>query len=175
MSGPKRSLRASYTARVDAGEITGRFPANVSHDGSVEVVRAFPEHAARFFYTAKADADDRAGSAHPTIKPVDLMQWLARLVTPPGGLILDPFAGSGTTGEAAIREGFDAVLIERDPESVVDIRRRMDVAEGRISRREAKRARVKPAKARGDDLPLFGTDAPAAPPEDDDSELPGFM
>ena len=49
--------------------------------------------AARFFYTAKADADDRLGSKHPTVKPVDLMQYLVRLVTPPGGVVLDPFAG----------------------------------------------------------------------------------
>ena len=138
----------------------GRFPANVLHDGSDDVVDAFPiaagESAARFFYSSKADLDDRAGSEHPTVKPVDLMCYLARLITPPGGVILDPFAGSGTTGEAAIREGFRAVLIEREPASVVDIRRRLDVAEGRVSLREAKRARIKPAKARGEDLPLFG-------------------
>jgi DNA modification methylase len=81
--------------------------------------------AARFFYTAKADADDRLGSKHPTVKPVDLMQWLCRLVTPKGGTVLDPFAGTGTTGEAAFREGFNAVLIEREPEYQNDIRRRM--------------------------------------------------
>jgi hypothetical protein len=81
--------------------------------------------AARFFYTAKADADDRLGSKHPTVKPVDLMQWLCRLVTPKGGTVLDPFAGTGTTGEAAFREGFNAVLIEREEEYQADIRRRM--------------------------------------------------
>ena len=81
--------------------------------------------AARFFYTAKADADDRLGSKHPTVKPVDLMQWLVRLVTPKGGTVLDPFAGTGTTGEAAFREGFKAVLIERELEYQQDIRRRM--------------------------------------------------
>jgi DNA modification methylase len=67
--------------------------------------------AARFFYTAKADASDRIGSKHPTVKPVDLMQWLCRLVTPPGGTVLDPFSGTGSTGEAAFREGFSSVLI----------------------------------------------------------------
>lgn len=81
--------------------------------------------AARFFYTAKADADDRLGSKHPTVKPVDLMQWLCRLVTPKGGTVLDPFAGTGTTGEAAFREGFNAILIEREVEYQSDIRRRM--------------------------------------------------
>lgn len=139
----------------------GRWPTNIIHDGSDEVLAAFPvvgdAHppanegsirsnqvfgadnrprgfhagfsdsgtAARFFYTAKADADDRLGSKHPTVKPVDLMQWLCRLVTPKGGTALDPFAGTGTTGEAAFREGFNAVLIEREPEYQADIRRRM--------------------------------------------------
>jgi DNA modification methylase len=55
-----------------------------------------------------------------------LMQWLCRLVTPSGGTILDPFAGSGTTGEAARLEGFDAILIEREDEYVADIRRRLE-------------------------------------------------
>ena len=78
---------------------------------------------------------------HPTIKPVALMRWLVRLITPPGGTILDPFAGTGTTGAAAIREGFDAVLIEREPEYVRDIERRL-------------------AHIRGDDTPLFASTSP---------------
>lgn len=151
----------------------GRWPANVIHDGSEEVLRHFPESdgqqgdvkgtepssltnncygqfngrpatqargdagsAARFFYTAKADADDRLGSKHPTVKPVDLMAYLVRLVTPPGGLVLDPFAGSGTTGMACMREGFRAILIEREAEYVADIKRRI-------------------AHVRGEDAPLF--------------------
>ena len=81
--------------------------------------------AARFFYTAKANANDRLGSNHPTIKPIDLMQYLVRLVTPKDGLVLDPFAGTGTTAEAAWREGMRAVLIERETEYQDDIRRRM--------------------------------------------------
>lgn len=81
--------------------------------------------AARFFYTAKADSDERIGSKHPTVKPVDLMQYLVRLITPKGGLVLDPFAGTGTTGEAAYREGMRAVLIEREPDYQADTRRRM--------------------------------------------------
>lgn len=84
--------------------------------------------AARFFYTSKADSDDRLGSKHPTVKPLDLMQYLCRLVTPPKGTVLDPFAGTGTTGEAAWREGFSAVLIEREVEYQNDIRRRMKLA-----------------------------------------------
>jgi site-specific DNA-methyltransferase (adenine-specific) len=82
--------------------------------------------ASRFFYSAKASASDRASSRHPTVKPVALMGWLVRLVTPPGGVVLDPFAGSGTTGEAAKLGGFGAILIEREAEYVADIRRRMD-------------------------------------------------
>jgi DNA modification methylase len=81
--------------------------------------------AARFFYSAKADADDRLGSKHPTVKPVDLMRWLVRLVTPPGGLVLDPFAGSGSTGMACMAEGFDCILIEREAAYIEDIRRRV--------------------------------------------------
>jgi site-specific DNA-methyltransferase (adenine-specific) len=81
--------------------------------------------ASRFFYSAKATAADRAGSKHPTVKPVALMRWLVRLVCPPGGTVLDPFAGSGTTGAAALAEGMRAVLIEQEAEYVADIRRRL--------------------------------------------------
>ena len=126
----------------------GRWPANLIHDGSEEVVGLFPEtgqslpfvgsggrrnvlgdkgceytgtgytdsgSAARFFYTAKASASERQGVTHPTVKPLDLMAYLCRLVTPPGGVVLDPFMGSGTTIKAAIGEGFQAIGIERDP------------------------------------------------------------
>ncbi len=86
--------------------------------------------AARFFYTAKADKADRLQSKHPTVKPVDLMRWLIRLVTPPGGTVLDCFAGSGTTGMAALAEGFNVILIEREDEYVADIRRRVAHVEG---------------------------------------------
>jgi site-specific DNA-methyltransferase (adenine-specific) len=86
--------------------------------------------AARFFYCAKADEGDRLGSKHPTVKPVDLMAWLVRLVTPPGGLVLDPFAGTGTTGMACLREGMRALLIEREAEYLADIRRRLDHVSG---------------------------------------------
>lgn len=71
-----------------------------------------------FRYAAKAPASERPklpdGTAWPTVKPVALMRWLVRLVTPPGGVVLDPFAGTGTTAEAAVVEGFRALLIERD-------------------------------------------------------------
>ena len=74
--------------------------------------------ASRFFYTAKANSHERpriGGSAHPTVKPLTLMRYLVRLVTPPGGIVLEPFAGSGTTLEACIVEGFKCIGIERDP------------------------------------------------------------
>ncbi len=108
--------------------------------------------AARFFYSAKADAEDRLGSKHPTVKPVDLMAWLCRLVTPPGGTVLDPFAGTGTTGLAAMREGFDCILIERETEYVADIERRLAWArgEGRLTAQEIGRHKQAPC-----DGPLF--------------------
>lgn len=145
---------------IDIGK--GRWPANVIHDGSDEVMEAFSafggkgggfgkrgaggQHgvyspiggtmetvgfgdtgtAARFFYAAKASAKDRAGSRHPTVKPLALMRYLCRLVTPPGGVVLDPFAGSGTTLQAAVEEGFRAIGIEREAEYVADIHRRLE-------------------------------------------------
>ncbi|QEL26137.1 site-specific DNA-methyltransferase [Bosea sp. F3-2] len=174
----------------------GRWPANIVHDGSDEVVSAFPDaagqqgvvtgdepsspfanvygdmpsraggavprgdsgSAARFFYSAKADANDRIGSKHPTVKPVDLMQWLCRLVTPPGGTVLDPFAGTGTTGEAAFREGFRAVLVEREEAFQADIARRMELALAGPTTRKV--ASVK-ARAR-EEAPLGGLFAEAA-------------
>lgn len=144
------------------GDVRGRWPANLLHDGSNEVVRAFPgsagarapvrggepsnltnhvfgdfagrgpaaKHddggsAARFFYAAKASPAERAGSKHPTVKPVRLMRWLCRMIAPPGAVILDPFAGSGTTGEAAVLEGQRALLIEREAQYCADIERRL--------------------------------------------------
>jgi site-specific DNA-methyltransferase (adenine-specific) len=88
--------------------------------------------AARFFYQAKANKKDRCGSNHPTVKPVALMRYLCRFVCPPGGLVLDPFAGSGTTGEAAVIEGFDCVLIEREAGYYKDILHRMSHVEKEV-------------------------------------------
>jgi DNA modification methylase len=175
----------------------GRWPANLIHDGSVEVVALFPSQAgafapirgtepsqaangevaygarervsahhhgdsvsaARFFYTAKADKLDRLGSDHPTVKPVNLMRWLVRLLTPPGGTILDPFAGTGPVGIAAIAENFDAILIELRAEAVADINRRLAHVrgEGRLTALETARLTTddKARRARGADTPLF--------------------
>jgi site-specific DNA-methyltransferase (adenine-specific) len=84
--------------------------------------------ASRFFYTAKADSSERPrvnGIAHPTVKPLDLMRYLVRLVTPPGGVVLEPFAGSGTTLEAAVIEGFRAIGIERETDYLPLITQRL--------------------------------------------------
>lgn len=105
---------------IDAARHGVRWPANVLHDGSPDVRVCFPVDlegsVSRFFFCAKAGAADRAGSAHPTVKPQALMRWLVRLTTRPGAVILDPFAGSGSTGWAAHAEGRAARLIERDPD-----------------------------------------------------------
>lgn len=113
--------------------------------------------AARFFYSSKADAEDRIGSKHPTVKPIDLMQYLCRLVTPPGGTVLDPFAGTGTTGEAAWREGMKAILIEREPEYQADIARRMDLVLKPMERTAVAKGKGKLQGAEG--TPLFGGSA----------------
>jgi DNA modification methylase len=133
--GPCQSLTSS-----------GRWPANFIHDGSEEVVQGLGE-SARFFYTAKASKRDRdegcegfekvegkrtqAGgdhtrgrpiplnrNYHPTVKPTDLMRYLCRLVTPPRGIVLDPFMGSGSTGKGATLEGFDFIGIEQNAEYI---------------------------------------------------------
>lgn len=69
--------------------------------------------AARFFYCAKASKADRTeNNIHPTVKPTALMQYLCKLVTPKGGIILDPFMGSGSTGKAALLDNFNFIGIE---------------------------------------------------------------
>lgn len=138
----------------------GRWPANVIHDGSSEVVELFPDvesgkpsggkaggskncygefaggvpvtgfgdsgSAARFFYCAKADQSERGKhNTHPTVKPVDLMRYLIRLVTPLNALVLDPFAGSGTTLLAATFEHVKYIGIEINPEYVAIANKRL--------------------------------------------------
>jgi DNA modification methylase len=102
----------------------------------------------RHFYTAKAPSSERVrldGTAHPTVKPLALMRWLVRLVTPPGGTVLEPFAGSGTTVEACILEGFHCVAIEREADY-------LPLIVQRINRR---RDPVQAVKGSGEDLGLF--------------------
>lgn len=82
-----------------------------------------------FRYQAKAPASERPrledGTAHETVKPLGLISWLVRLITPPGGTVLDMFAGSGPVAEACIVEGFRCVLVEQDPKSAALIRKRL--------------------------------------------------
>ena len=83
------------------------------HDDEGGASRFFPT----FRYQAKAPQDERPtvnGISHPTVKPLELFRWLIRLVTPPGGLVLEPFAGSGTTAEACIHEHMRCIAIERE-------------------------------------------------------------
>lgn len=85
----------------------------------------------KFFYVAKAPKSERPvvdGTAHPTVKPLTLMRWLVRMVTPPNGTVLDPFAGSGTTLEAAMLEGFNVIGIEREADYLPLIQARIDRA-----------------------------------------------
>jgi site-specific DNA-methyltransferase (adenine-specific) len=194
----------SFTGVTDFDQAPhGRYPANLIHDGSPEVLALFPDSAgsggsvpnvkisgygdgvvgtgsaeylggervkvdcgtgsaARFFYCAKASKRDRnegleafdavmanfaagtglskngdgsprnmnadAKNPHPTVKPTELMRYLCRLVTPPGGLIVDPFAGSGSTGKAAILEGFQFVGFELDPQYTAIANARLEAA-----------------------------------------------
>ena len=92
--------------------------------------------ASRFFYSAKAPKSERPnvdGVQHPTVKPLAIMRWLIRLVTPPGGTVLDPFAGSGTTIEAALIEGFEPIGIEMEPDYLPLIQHRIDRQAGTLT------------------------------------------
>ena len=116
-SGTRNDNRAADQSRTTYGAFSGaESDQNYAGDTS---------SASRFFFAAKATNLDRCGSKHPTVKPTSLMRHLWKLVTPLGGTVLDPFAGSGTTGQAAVEEGFNAILIEREPEYCDDIRRRL--------------------------------------------------
>ena len=98
------------------GSPKGRFPSNVILDASQAAELDMGE-AERFFYVAKAGSDERPvvdGNRHASVKPLTLMRYLVRLVTPPGGTVLEPFAGSGTTLEAARMEGFNVIGAELD-------------------------------------------------------------
>ena len=97
----------------------GRFPANVIHDG-------LEEEWARFFYCAKTSKKEKGNTKHPTVKPVSLMRYLVKLITPKKGIVLDPFAGTGTTGEACILENKKYYLIEAEPSYFKDIETRLN-------------------------------------------------
>ena len=99
--------------------IKGRWPANVIHDG-------LEEDWSKYFYCSKASKKEKEDTNHPTVKPIDLMRYLVKLVTPKDGLVLDPFAGTGTTGEACILEGRNYYLIEKTKEYIPDIEKRIN-------------------------------------------------
>jgi site-specific DNA-methyltransferase (adenine-specific) len=136
--------------------VDGRWPANVLHDGSAEILQGMGE-AARFFYTPKACKSDRENGCHalplvsyemnrppdsdldlvptvnrnfhPTVKPTDLMRYLCRMVTPTGGIVLDPFTGSGSTGRGAVLEGFRFIGCEMDADYITIAKARILAAE----------------------------------------------
>lgn len=116
------ATRASRSKRAGVTQMgTGK---SVEYDD-----RGGPSGASRFFYTAKAPKRERPnvdGVQHPTVKPLAIMRWMLRLVTPPGGTVLDPFAGSGTTIEAALIEGFNPIGIEMEPDYLPLIQQRID-------------------------------------------------
>ena len=167
-------FQAAQRASVEKTMTLGRYPANLIHDGSDDVVALFPDSdgagkslprvkitgygdgavgkgkseyfggeripfesgsgsAARFFYCTKASKKDRGeGNNHVTVKPTDLMRYLCRLVTPPNGTVLDPWAGSGSTGKAAVLEGFHFVGIDLDSDKDGNSLGYLDIARSRI-------------------------------------------
>jgi site-specific DNA-methyltransferase (adenine-specific) len=119
--------------QVDLSEYkpSGRWPANVLHDGSPDVVRTIGEDS-RFFYCSKSSSEDRndgCDNNHPTVKPTDLMRYLCRMVTPTGGIVLDPFTGSGSTGRGAVLEGFRFIGCEMDADYIEIAKARILAAE----------------------------------------------
>ena len=116
-------MKAEGSEFADA-DPRGRFPSNLIHNG-------IDTDWARYFYCPKVSKTERNNSAlqntHPTVKPIELMKYLCRLVTPKGGTVLDPFMGSGSTGMAAKDEGFDFIGIEKEREYY-------EIAEARIKK-----------------------------------------
>ena len=111
-----------YTGVETGSSELGRFPANVMHNG-------LEEDWARYFYCPKTSkAEKGKDNSHPTVKPIKLMKYLCRLITPKGGTVLDPFMGSGSTGIAAKDEGFEFIGIEREKEYFEIAERRVSVA-----------------------------------------------
>ena len=125
LRGKNYSTRATNEVYGDLGQSTAN-PANTYGDSG---------GASRFFYVAKAPKRERPvvdGVAHPTVKPLALMRWLVKLVTPPGGVVLDPFEGSGTTLEACLLEGFQHVGIEREADYLPLIGARLERQAGTL-------------------------------------------
>jgi len=114
--------RFFYTSKASSAEREAGF----EYVGQIELQPAGVKNdSGRGFSETDPYAAIMRRNNHPTVKPVDLMQWLCRLVTPPGGTVLDPFTGSGSTGIAALREGFEFIGVEREPEYVEIARARI--------------------------------------------------
>jgi DNA modification methylase len=118
-AGGRGNGRGAYVQPRESG------PSTFSHRGHVPFHYGDAGGPSRFYFTAKASPNERDGSDHPTVKPRSLMRWLVRLVTPPGGVVLDPFAGSGTTLLAARDEHLRAIGIEREPAHAADAAHRL--------------------------------------------------
>ena len=112
-------FKGGWTGKEGGEIVKGRWPANVIHDG-------LEEEWAKYFYCSKASKKEKGTTEHPTVKPVELMRYLVKLVTPKGGIVLDPFAGTGTTGEACILENKKYYLIEREETYFKDIETRLN-------------------------------------------------
>jgi site-specific DNA-methyltransferase (adenine-specific) len=161
---PGRKYGANLGGIISAPHPAGRWPSNVIHDGSDEVVSEFPRthgagtfregsragntfgkqedpgkpkflvfdkggSTARFFYCAKASPSERGeGNNHPTVKPVALMEYLLKLVVPPGGIAIDPFCGSGTTLVAAVNLGINCIGIEKNSDYTKIAKNRIEKA-----------------------------------------------
>jgi hypothetical protein len=164
---PHRLVRGSTTgAGVGYGSTRPQDAGIVGTGDTGTASRFFPQFAADdpdapFRYIAKpAPAEKRAGlddahASHPTVKPIELMRWLVRLVTAPGDIVLDPFGGSGTTGVAALLEGRRVILVERDPDFAAICRARLEHAAPDARTLSARVAEPIAAPA-ADFGPLFG-------------------
>jgi len=136
-SGAMKREVGSYDGESNTQFLRGRSGPSNQHGDTGGASRFFPQFQyttedAPFQYVAKASRAERdegltpGTNKHPTVKPIDLVRWILRLLTPPGGRVLDPFNGSGTTGCASIMEGFEYIGIERDADSVAVSRARIE-------------------------------------------------
>jgi len=129
--------RESHASRVRdnvvKAEMLGRWPANLILDGEAGAIldESVKESPSRFFYCPKTNKKERnlngCDNRHPTVKPTELMRYLVRLITPPNGIVLDPFCGSGSTGLACQRENMRFIGFDKDIESVQWARKRMGI------------------------------------------------
>ena len=112
-------FKGGWTGKEGGEIVKGRLPANVIHDG-------LEEEWAKYFYCPKASKKEKGDTKHPIVKPLELMRYLVKLITPKDGIVLDPFAGTGTTGEACTLEGRNYYLIEKTKEYIPDIENRIN-------------------------------------------------